>query len=378
MDTRPKILIVDDKPENLLALEVILRDLDVELIRATSGNEALRTTLYHDFALALLDIQMPEMDGYELASILREEEKTARLPFIFISAVYTGYNDVFRGYEQGAFSYITKPFQPEILINKVKFFIEKHQQEIALYQLNEDLKEKNIDLEVINRDLESFTYSVTHDLRAPLRAIHGYAEILQSGYGDGLDDRGKQFLQKVLGNAERMEDLIEKMLAFSRLGRRKLNREPIDMNELVQEALDEVRTGISYKVPALEIGHLFPARGDRELIRQVVVNLVSNAFKYSSKQEAAVIEIGARQQDDELIFYVKDNGVGFDMAHIDKLFAVFQRLHSFSEFEGTGVGLAIVERIISHHGGRVWAESEPGKGATFSFSLPAGIDATDE
>src|ERR1035437_3675929 len=142
MNSKPKILIVDDKPENLFALRTTLKSLDIELIEATSGNEALKATLHHDFALALLDIQMPEMDGYELAGILREEEKTAHLPFIFISAVYTDNLNIFKGYEKGAFSFIAKPFQPEVLINKVKFFIDEHQEVIALFQLNEELERK--------------------------------------------------------------------------------------------------------------------------------------------------------------------------------------------------------------------------------------------
>src|SRR3977135_3932720 len=161
MDIKSKILIVDDKPENLVALRRVLKDLDIELVQATSGNDALKATLRNDFALALLDIQMPEMDGYELAGILREEEKTAHLPVIFISAVYTDNLNVFKGYERGAFSFITKPFQPEILINKVKFFIEKHQQEIALSGLNKELENKNRELVFINEELESFSYSVS-------------------------------------------------------------------------------------------------------------------------------------------------------------------------------------------------------------------------
>jgi signal transduction histidine kinase/CheY-like chemotaxis protein len=154
MKTKPKILIVDDKPENLVALRTILKNLDIQLVEATSGNDALKKTLHHDFALALLDIQMPGMDGYELAKILREAEKTAHLPFIFISAVYTDNADVFKGYEKGAFSFITKPFQPEILINKVKFFIDKHQQEIALFELNKELKNKNKELSILNDEKE--------------------------------------------------------------------------------------------------------------------------------------------------------------------------------------------------------------------------------
>ncbi len=371
MDKKPKILIVDDRPENLVALEVILEDMDVELVRATSGNEALKHTLYHDFALALLDIQMPEMDGYELASILRAEEKTSRLPFIFISAVYTDHVDVFKGYEKGAFSCITKPFQPEMLLNKVKFFIEKHQQDMVMYQLSRNLKKKNTDLEEMNRELESFTYSVSHDLRAPLRAINGYTEILRRSYEPTLDDRGKRLLDKISLNTERMGVLIENLLAFSQLDRRNVHKAQVDMNALVREVLDEVHASMPYVRPQVRIAELQSAMGDRELLRQVLVNLIGNAFKYSGKKEEPVVEIGRDVVGGEAVFYVKDNGVGFDMEQAGRVFGVFQRLHEASEFEGTGIGLAIVERIISHHGGRVWAEAEVNKGASFYFTVPA-------
>lgn len=370
MDRRPKILAVDDRPENLVALEVILRDLDVELVKAGSGNEALKATLYNDFALVLLDIQMPEMDGYELAGILREEEKTSHIPFIFISAVYTDYLDVFKGYEKGAFSCITKPFQPEILLNKVKFFIEKHQQEVALYNLNEDLKGKNLDLESVNRELEAFTYSVSHDLRAPLRVINGYAEILLKAYEQLFDDRGRSLLGKIGSNARRMSDLVENLLSFSQLDKRQLNRGAVDMNALAKEAIDEVRVAQPESKPRVKLHSLHSIQGDAELLRQVLVNLVANAFKYSGKEADPVVEIGSEMHNSEILYYVKDNGVGFDMKVADRLFGVFQRLHSPAEFEGTGIGLAIVQRIVSHHGGRVWAESEPGKGASFYCALP--------
>jgi len=370
MNEKPKILIVDDKPENLIALEVVLKELDVDLIKATGGNEALKATLHHDFALALLDIQMPEMDGYELAGILREEERTSCLPFIFISAVYTDNLNVFKGYEQGAFSFITKPFQPEILINKVNFFIEKYQHEIALARLNEDLKNKNADLGIINKELDSFTYSVSHDLRAPLRALDGYTKMLEKEYKEQLDEEGKRLLTNISGNVVKMSTLIDSLLDFSRLGKKEIKRGKVNMNELVKEALNDLQQSYEDKPVDFKINDLPDAYGDAELLKRVFINLLSNAIKYSSKKDKPSVEIGTIAGNNKNIYYIKDNGAGFNMAYKDKLFGVFQRLHSSYEFEGTGVGLAIIQRIIVRHGGEVWAEAEIDKGATFYFSLP--------
>lgn len=361
MNTKPKILIVDDKPENLKALRKVLKDLDIELVEATSGNDALKATLRHDFVLALLDIQMPEMDGYELAGILREAEKTEHLPFIFISAVYTDNLNVFKGYEKGAFSFITKPFQPEILINKVKFFIDKHQQEIALFNLNEELKN-------INKELEAFSYSVSHDLRAPLRAVNGYAQMLKEDYSSKLDDEGKRIIESINYYAERMGTLIDDLLAFSKLGRKEVGKTEIDMNELTQAVLFDLNKSIVNRAE-IKIGKLHKVTADYSLLHQVMFNLISNAVKYSSKKENPVVEIVSEENNGEITFSVKDNGAGFDMRYVDKLFGVFQRLHKTDEFEGTGVGLAIVQRIIAKHRGKVWAEGKVNEGAVFNFSL---------
>ncbi|MCW3127455.1 MAG: histidine kinase response regulator hybrid protein [Bacteroidetes bacterium] len=371
MNKKPKILIVDDKHENLVALETVLRDVDVDLIRAYSGNEALTATLHHDFALALLDIHMPDMDGYELAGILREEEKTARLPFIFISAVYTDNLNVFKGYERGAFSFITKPFQPEILINKVKFFINIYRQEAELNQLNEDLKNKNIDLELSNKELEAFTYSVSHDLRAPLRAMNGFARILTEDHAGHLDAEGKRLLDNIGKNSEKMACLIDNLLEFSRLGKQDIREMIVDMNKLVKDVLEDLHTANNSNKTELNIQDLPKTRGDSDLLKQVFVNLLSNAIKYSSKKENPVIEVGSSTSGQETTYWVRDNGSGFDMRYKSKLFGVFQRLHSDKEFEGTGIGLAIVHRIISRSGGKVWAESEVDRGATFYVSLPS-------
>ncbi|MDO3642799.1 response regulator [Mucilaginibacter sp. L3T2-6] len=369
----PKILIVDDKPENILVLSAVLADLDVELVTADSGNEALRATLNYDFALALLDIQMPEMDGYELAEILRQHKKTASLPIIFISAVYTDNLNIFKGYEKGAFSFITKPFQPEVLINKVKFFIEKHQQELALFRVNQDLQKSNAELKAVNRELESFSYSVSHDLKAPLRAINGFAQMLEEDHSADLNAEGKRLLSVIQENAKGMGVMINDLLEFSRLGRKDTVKTGVDMNELFNSALTEINSITTHNA-RIDIQPLPTANADRALLYRVAINLLSNAIKYSSKSDSPVVMIYSEQNDAYFIYVVADNGVGFNNEHAGKLFGIFQRLHSKAEFDGTGIGLALVKRIINKHGGEVWATGELNKGAKFYFSLPKQAD----
>lgn len=367
---KPHLLLVDDHPENLVALEAVLGSLDVELIAVTSGNEALKAALRYDFSVALLDVQMPGMDGFELAELLRSNKRTANIPVMFISAVFTDSDYVFRGYEKGALSFITKPFQPEILVYKVKFFIEKHEQEKVLHQLNDDLRQKNTELEALNKEMESFSYSVSHDLRAPLRAINGYAQMLEEDCYDQLDDEGKRYLGLVRDNASRMGLLIDSLLEFSRLGKKAIVKSRVDMNSLANSVLQEIKLSQPHRARVV-IDELLPVNADLQLIHQVLVNLLTNAIKYSSKKEEPLVEMRSFKQNGNIVYEIRDNGAGFDNNYKNKLFGIFQRLHGADEFEGTGVGLALVKRIIIKHGGEIWAEGEVNKGATFSFSLPA-------
>jgi len=247
---------------------------------------------------------------------------------------------------------------------------ERKRNEQAIRQLNADLEKQAEQLQAAIKELEAFSYSVSHDLRAPLRAIDGYTRILVEDYEAILDDEGKRICSVISREARRMGQLIDDLLSFSRLGRKEIYASRIDMQALAHSVFEELAKEENRERIEFILRSLPAARGDSSLIRQVWVNLLANAIKFTSNKERAIIEVGSRQSEDEYIYYVHDNGAGFDMEYSNKLFGVFQRLHSENEFSGTGVGLAIVQRIIRRHGGRVWAEGEVEKGATFYFSLP--------
>ncbi|HEX6034976.1 MAG TPA: ATP-binding protein, partial [Anaerolineales bacterium] len=247
---------------------------------------------------------------------------------------------------------------------------ERKRNEQAIRQLNADLEKQAEQLQTANKELEAFSYSVSHDLRAPLRAIDGYTRILLEDYEPFLDSEGKRICGVIGREARRMGQLIDDLLAFSRLGRKEMYTSTIDMRGLAVSVLNELIKDEHQERLDFHIGKLPAVKGDASLIRQVWVNLLSNAIKFTSKKEQAVIEVGSKATRQEFIYYVRDNGAGFDMEYANKLFGVFQRLHSESEFSGTGVGLAIVQRIIRRHDGRVWAEGAVEEGATFYFALP--------
>ena len=242
--------------------------------------------------------------------------------------------------------------------------------EDLIQNLNRQLKQKITDLEEANQDMEAFSYSVSHDLRAPLRAIHGYARMLRQDHGHRFDAESLRLLTVISDNAQLMGKLIEDILAFTRLGRQEITKTLIDMTALTQTVFAELQGWERERAVQLTLKDLPPAQGDRALIHQVVMNLLTNALKFTGARPDAAITLQGWSAGPENIYSVTDNGVGFDMQYVDKLFTVFQRLHLSSEFEGTGVGLAIVHKIIQRHGGRVWAEGQVNEGATFYFSLP--------
>jgi PAS domain S-box-containing protein len=606
------ILIVDDKPANIIALEGLLNDKDRFFLNATNGRDALKITLHKEIDLIILDVQMPDMDGFEVAQILKSNKRTRDIPIIFASAEKKEHKFIMKGFEEGAIDYLFKPLDPEVAKAKVtvllkiqlqkKELVEKNlsleksallisnsadiigivdattfkieeindaftsilgytseeakastlhsflnnedkkhiqhlseerkeqfsfetridcknkgikwlqwkvvakygkwfvnarditeikegekirnylaivvkqskdaiyihdqegkiiswnegaeeiygytekeafklkiwniipdymlpqietmvnkiiqgkkiqdieskritkyekiidvlfsasvitdpnndqksivinekeitQQKIAseqIKQLNIDLQNNVVLLEAMNHDLESFSYSVSHDLRAPLRALSGYSKILEEEYLQLLDEEAKKLLGNIQKNAHKMGVLIDELLAFSKLGRKNIHKVTIDAREMVDAVISTINKSSKQKL-TIKIKELFSPKADYILLNQVWINLISNAVKYSSKSKDPKIEIGAIETETEIEYYIKDNGAGFDMHYIDKLFGVFQRLHSSEEFEGTGVGLAIVNKIISKHGGKIWADAKVNEGATFYFTLP--------
>ncbi len=326
------------------------------------GQAALEAIQRRPPDLVLTDVMMPRLDGFGLLKALRKESTTKTLPVIFLSA-RAGEEATVEGIEQGADDYLVKPFSAKELLARVRTHLE-------LARMRQTWMRE---LEQVNKELESFSYSISHDLRAPLRAIAGFSAILLEDHARSLNQEGQRILNIITTSTEQMGRLIDDLLEFSRLGRQPLKNEAMAMKTMVEGVIGEWRQMHPDLNTAIFVGDLPSAYGDASLIRQVIRNLVSNACKYSKNNPAAKIEIGTMAQglkNQQVTFFVSDNGAGFDMQYVHKLFGVFQRLHRQEDFEGTGIGLANVKRIIQRHGGEVRAEGEVGKGATFYFSLP--------
>lgn len=394
-----KILLVDDRDENLLALETILSQEDYHIVKAKSGRQALQCLLDdQDFYLIIMDVMMPGMDGFETAELIYGREKLKNIPIIFLTAMDLEEN-IYKGYKSGAVDYIRKPVVPDLLRAKVGAFVDLSiknkrliSQEETLRRVNQELQREILErklsekkVKALNKDLQdklaelqsldAFAYSVSHDLMSPLNNINGLTNLLIRQHSEQLPDSGQKMLQMMLESTQKMSKLVKNLLLFSRQANAELKKTELDMNQLVQVVINEISAYKPIDQFEIVVQELPKAQCDENMIRQVWINFISNAIKYSQKQSKPRIEVGATYQQRSPVYYVKDNGAGFDMKDYDKLFGAFQRLHTEQEFEGTGIGLNIVKRIIERHGGKVWAESSPGEGATFYFTLNMAFEA---
>ena len=382
-DDRVNILLVDDQPANLIAMEAMLQNLGQNLIKAESGREALKWLLTHEFAVILLDVKMPEMDGFETAELIRQRDKSRHTPILFLTAGDNTQTQAFRGYAVGAVDYLVKPVVPEFVRSKVAVFVElakknallRRQAELlaaaeqAARELAETRAELVRDLEHKNRELESFSYAVSHDLRAPLRRIDSFRRAVLESQDERLDQAGRKYFERIREASQHMSQLIDDVLYLSRVTRAELREQEVDLSSIASMILTRLQEADPQRMVGFKIRPGVIVPGDVQLLKIALENLLENAWKFTGKQPDAKIEFGVTQLQGEPTYYVRDNGAGFDMTYADRLFGPFQRLHPQGEFPGNGIGLATVQRIVHRHGGRLWAEGLVGQGATFYFTL---------
>lgn len=363
-----RLLIVDDEEAQLRALCDTLKLEGYAPSGFASPKDALSKLQPDAFDLLLTDLMMPGMDGIELLQAAQRVDRD------LAAIVMTGHGTIdtaVKAMQAGALDYILKPFRLNQMLPVITRALETRGLRRANRELEQRVLERTRELEIANRDLEAFSFSVSHDLRAPLRIIQGFCEMFMEDFASGIPEEGRTFLKRIEEGAQRMSRLIEDLLNFSRAGRRALEPTRIAMADLVRAVMTELTEQSPSRIVEVHIAELADSWGDPALIRQVLVNLLSNALKFSSTRPSARIEVGSTEHEGQHVYRIADNGVGFDEAYAHKLFGVFQRLHSEADFAGTGIGLSIVKRIIERHGGRIWAEGRPNEGATFSFTLAA-------
>lgn len=402
-----KILIVDDKVENLIAMERLLADMDVTFVRAHSGNEALKQILEHDFAIALVDVQMPDMDGFETVEFMRLEKRTQDLPVIFVSAIHKDEYYKIKGIQTGAVDFITKPIVPEILLGKVRIFLNLHKNkqllleeidrrieteaELKKHQMHleelvaertADLLAKTQELARSNAELEQFAYIASHDLREPLRMVSSYTQLLAKRYRGKLDSDADEFIEFAVDGARRMQTLIDDLLSLARVGTRGRPLVKVAAQEALDRALAQLGKMIEENSAVISNDALPWVMADEAQLVQLFQNLIGNAIKYRREKTPCVNitavpvqefagKVAGPIKERMWVFSVSDNGIGIPPEQYERIFVIFQRLHTRGAYPGNGIGLAICRRIIERHGGRIWVESGPEKGSTFYFTLTA-------
>ncbi|HZD38180.1 MAG TPA: ATP-binding protein [Actinomycetes bacterium] len=381
---RPRVLLVDDRPDNLMALAAVLEPLDADLVPARSGEEALRHLLGEEFAAIVLDVQMPVLDGFETARLIKQRERTRHVPLVFLTAISGEPEHHLRGYEVGAVDYVYKPFAPEILRAKVRVFTELWQRGAIIERQRAQLEERladldranaalarqGVELERSNAALERFAEIAAHELRQPLRNIEGFLDLLLSRHRDELGGEAALLAERAAGGVERARSLTSALLSYAKAGSEPLRGEPVPLGDLLEDAMGQVPALKEQAATVETDGELPTVRGDRGLLERLLVNLLDNAVKFRSSAPPR-IRVRANPGARGWTVAVTDNGIGIDPTSAPRLFTVFMRQHASDERPGHGIGLAVCRRIVERHGGTIRAEPEPGGGTRISFTLPA-------
>ena len=408
-----KILAVDDREDNLLSIETILERDGYTIIKATSGRAALKILLHqHDFTLILMDVQMPDMNGFETASLIYQRERLKHIPIIFITAHNQGEEKMYEGYKLGGVDFIYKPINPELLRFKVSVFADlyKKNHQLMLQEkkltavnanlereieerrineekiklLNQQLIENNEHLRSTIEELDRFAYVASHDLQEPLRKIMLFSDKILTRLHNKIDKEADVYFQKIVKASERMQSLVSDLLKFSTHTNDKYGFEKTDLNEVLTDVLTDIEHHVQKKDAKIYAENLPVIWAVPTQIRQLFQNLISNSLKFTKKGFVPEIHIksekieglGMEGLNRELVnntfykIYIRDNGIGFDPKYADDIFVVFKRLHSYHEFEGTGIGLSICKKIVDKHNGQIKAESIPNEGSTFIITLP--------
>lgn len=368
-ETKPNILIVDDRRENLLATEKVLKSLYANIYKASSGNEALSLVLRHRFAVVLLDVQMPEMDGFETAMLMQEHDSMRGVPIIFVTAISKEERYATQAAEIGAVDYIFKPINAEILKSKVKVYLDLYVQREEILKLNGVLRQAN-------EEAERFAYICSHDMQEPVRMMNSYASLLEQKCETQLDEKGLKYLSFITTNARRMQKMIQDILTFSRVGREELKLETVNCNEIAHDILVEFESIIADKKAIVSCAELPVVHASPTLLRILFQNLLGNALKYQDGAAPPEIAIDASLEDGYWRFSFRDNGIGIDPAFQNRIFTIFQRFHRKEDYPGTGIGLSTCRKFIRLCGGDIWFTSTLHKGTEFFFTIPTyEIDA---
>ena len=387
-----KILIVDDNPNNLKVLYTYLKNAGFEVLVAEDGESGIEAVQHSQPELILLDVMMPDLDGFEVCRRLKSDRATKGIPIIFLTALSETVNKVL-GFEVGGVDYITQPIENEEVVARVKTHLAMRRMRDCLQQQNDNLvgeierrkevetqlqlsnnnleetvADRTAELTSSNQDLEQFAYIASHDLRQPLRKIRMCTEYLSEDYAHCFDEQAESYMEYITKSVDRMYLLIDDLLTYSRVGKQEEAYAVIDLNTIVRDCLEDLSLTIEEKQATINYNNLPTVKGVLSEMRQLFQNLIGNALKFTGER-SPIINITAKSQNQLYLFKVEDNGIGIEPQYADKIFQMFQRLHAASKYEGTGIGLAICQKVVTRHGGKIWVESELGKGSAFCFTI---------